>query len=99
MARKRELPEGLIEEALDALIAEVRTPGQLEELFRGVKKALVERVLRAELTQHLGYPEGSERPDGATDARNGTTPKTVLTEEGELHDLRGRDPPGREPRW
>jgi putative transposase len=84
MARKRPLPAGLTPEALDALIADVETPEQLEDVFRGVKKALVERVLRAELTQHLGYPEGSERPGGATNARNGTTPKTVLTEEGAL---------------
>jgi transposase-like protein len=78
------LPEGLTEDALDALIADVTTPAQVEALLRDVKKALVERVLRAELTQHLGYPEGSERPEGATNARNGTTPKTVLTEEGAL---------------
>jgi len=84
MARKRRLPAGLTEEALEALTAEVRTPAELEEVFRGLKQALVERVLRAELTQHLGYPEGRERPEGASNARNGTTPKTVLTEEGEL---------------
>ena len=82
MARKRRLPEGLTEDALDALTAEVRTPAELEAVFRDLKKALVERMLRAELTEHLGYPEGSERPDGAINARNGTTPKTVLTDEG-----------------
>lgn len=84
MARKRRLPDGLSEEALDALVAEVRTPTQLEDVFRDLKKALVERVLRAELTEHLGYPEGGERPADASNARNGTTPKTVLTDEGEL---------------
>jgi len=83
MARKRQLPEGLTEASLDALIEGVQTPEQLEDLFRDLKKALVERVLRAELTQHLGYPDG-ERPAGATNARNGTTPKTVLTDEGAL---------------
>jgi transposase-like protein len=84
MARKRRLPEGLTEESLDALIEGVQTPEQLEDLFRDLKKALVERVLRAELTEHLGYPEGEERPAGATNARNGTTPKTVFTDEGAL---------------
>ena len=83
MARKRRLPDGLTDEALDALAKGVETPEQLDEVFRGLKKALVERVLRAELTQHLGYPEG-ERPGGAGNARNGTTPKTILTEEGAL---------------
>ena len=85
MARKRrELPAGLTEETLDALIADVQSPDQLEAVFRDVKRALVERVLRAELTQHLGYPAGAVRPAGETNARNGTTPKTVLTDEGAL---------------
>jgi transposase-like protein len=84
MARKkRVLPAGLTEEALTALTADVQTPEQLEDVFRGLKKALVERVLRAELTQHLGYAEGAERPD-ARNARNGTSPKTVRTDEGIL---------------
>lgn len=85
MARKRrEWPGGLSDEAVDALVADVQTPAQLEAVFRDVKRRLVERVLRAELTQHLGYPDGAERPMGETNARNGTTPKTVLTEEGAL---------------
>lgn len=83
MTRTRRLPDGVTEEALDSLVAGVQTPEQLETVFRDLKKALVERVLRAELTQHLGYPEG-ERPAGAPNARNGTTPKTVLTDEGAL---------------
>lgn len=84
MARKRRLPEGLTDASLDALVEGVQTPEQLDALFRELKQALVERVLRAELTQHLGYPEGAERPAGETHARNGTTPKTVLTDEGAL---------------
>jgi putative transposase len=40
-------------------------------------------VLQAELTAHLGYPPGAGRAaDG--NARNGTTPKTVLTDDGAL---------------
>jgi transposase-like protein len=69
---------------VDALVADVQTPEQLEGVFRDLKRRLTERVLRAELTQHLGYPEGAERPAGETNARNGTTPKTVLTDEGAL---------------
>ncbi len=84
MARHRKLPLGLTEDTLAALTADVQTPEQLEDVFRALKGALVERVLRAELTHHLGYAEGAERPDGATNARNGTTPKTVLTDEGPL---------------
>ena len=85
MARKRrELPAGLSEETLEALVAGVQTPGELEDVFRDLKRALVERVLRTELTEHRGYPDGALRPEGETNARNGTSAKTVLTDEGRL---------------
>jgi putative transposase len=69
---------------LDQLVAGVRTPAELEAVLRALKRAVTERVLRAELTDHLDYPDGAARPAGTTNARNGTTPKTVLTEEGAL---------------
>jgi transposase-like protein len=74
----------LTPEALDALAAEVRTPEELAAVFRALQKGLTERVLRAELTAHLGYPEGAERPAEQPNARNGTTPKLVLTDSGAL---------------
>ena len=84
MARSRKLPEGLTEETLDQLVAGVRTPAELDTLFRDLKRSLTERILRAELTEHLGYPEGAARPPTQDNARNGTTSKTVLTDEGAL---------------
>ena len=48
------------------------------------KKALIERVLGAELSHHLGYPPGAEKPDEVSNHRNGVTLKTVLTEDGPL---------------
>jgi len=39
------------------------------------------KALGAELTHHLGYPLGA-KPETATNHRNGTTPKTVLTDDG-----------------
>ena len=80
----RAVPAGLTLEALDALAAQVRTPADLEDVFRALKKGITERVLRAELTAHLGYAEGAERPAETANARNGTTPKTVLTDTGRL---------------
>ncbi len=81
--RRPEVP-GLSDEALDQLIEGVRTPAELEHLFRALKGAITERILRAELTEHLGYGEGEPRPEGTTNARNGTTPKTVVTDSGTL---------------
>jgi len=44
-----------------------------------LKQALIEASLNAELTHHLGYAPGAEKPAAATNHRNGSTSKTVLT--------------------
>jgi transposase-like protein len=48
------------------------------------KKALIERALGAELGHHLGYPTGAAKPGMTTNQRNGTSGKTVMTEDGPL---------------
>jgi putative transposase len=45
-------------------------------------KAVLERGLQAELSDHLGYEKGDPAGRGAPDNRNGYTPKTVQTEVG-----------------
>ncbi len=68
--------------ALDALLGDARTADDVDELFRQMKKALMERVLSGELTHHLGYAPGEPKPAAQPNHRNGTTPKTVLTPDG-----------------
>lgn len=80
--RSRRVTDPAETAALDALLVDVETPAELEQVFRHLKRRLVERVLDAELTEHLGYPPGGTPP--GPNARNGTTPKTVLTDEGAL---------------
>jgi putative transposase len=48
------------------------------------KKALIERALGAELSHHLGYAPGESKPQEADNHRNGSSGKTVLTEDGPL---------------
>jgi transposase-like protein len=79
--RKRRQQTEFSPEALDALIGETKTPEDLEALFRRMKKALAERILGAELTEHLGYGPGATKPPEQANHRNGTTPKTVLTDD------------------
>ena len=45
--KKRDPASGFDPAALDALLGERRTPGELDELFRQMKKALMERACRA----------------------------------------------------
>ena len=51
-------------------------------------KAVLERGLQAELSDHLGYEKGDAAGRGSPNSRNGSTPKTVRTEVGDV-DLDG----------
>src|SRR5215203_7040485 len=70
------------DELLDRLLAGSDPRAALADggLLDGLKKALAERALNAELDHHL---EGGE-PDGRANARNGYGGKTVLTGTGKL---------------
>jgi putative transposase len=60
------------------------TPEELEATVRRFKKAIIERALGGELTHHLGYPSGGIKPEDTSNHRNGTSEKTVLTDDGPL---------------
>lgn len=60
------------------------SPEELDEAVRRFKKAVIERALGGELTHHLGYPPGGARPEALTNHRNGSSAKTVLTDDGAL---------------
>lgn len=60
------------------------TAGQINAITMALKKALIGRALGGELSHHLGYKPGGERPEGAANLRNGNSAKTVLTEDGPL---------------
>lgn len=60
------------------------TAEEFEATVRRFKKAVIERALGGELTHHLGYPAGGVKPDDTTNHRNGTSEKTVLTDDGPL---------------
>lgn len=57
---------------------------ELDAAVRRFKKAIIERALGGELTHHLGYPPGGTKPEDATNHRNGTSGKRVLTDDGSL---------------
>ena len=72
-------------ELLDELLVDYETPEDLlgeEGLFKQLKKALLERALGAELSDHLGYETGDPAGRGTGNSRNGHSGKTVLTGDG-----------------
>jgi transposase-like protein len=51
-------------------------------LLAGVTRTVLQAALDAEMADHLGYDRGERPPVPAGNHRNGTSPKTVLTEVG-----------------
>jgi putative transposase len=75
----------LSDELIDELLAGARTEEEIVGpggLLADLTRRLVERAMSAELTAHLGYEPHREPPGGSDNARNGTTPKTLVTEHG-----------------
>lgn len=59
-----------------------------------VVKAILERGLRAELADHLGYQKGDPAGRGSPNSRNGSTPKTLRSEVGPIELATPRDRAG-----
>jgi putative transposase len=72
-------------ELLDQIVSEVpMTAEQINATTMALKKALIERALGGELSHHLGYAPGAAKPEDAGNQRNGSSAKTVHTEDGPL---------------
>ena len=71
------------EEILNELLAGYSKPEDLlgaDGIIQQLKKALVEKALSAELTNHLGYYKGDTAGRGTGNSRNGHSRKTVKTD-------------------
>ena len=71
---------------IDGLLAQIDA-GQIQitgegGLIPGLIKLALERGLKAELTDHLGYEKGDRVGRELPNARNGSTPKTVTSQAG-----------------
>lgn len=75
-------------EVLDALMKECQGPDGLtgpNGLLKRLTAALVERLLQAELTGHLGYEKHAVLVDqGVTNSRNGHTSKRLRSDHGPI---------------
>jgi len=69
-------------ELLDQLVTGPMSQADLESMFRQLKKAVIERAMGAEMSDHLGYAPGESKPEGQFNQRNGSSAKTVITDDG-----------------
>jgi len=93
----REVRDRLADEVIDELLAGARTEEEIVGpggVLAQLTKRLVERALAAELTEHLGYEPHHEPPGGAGNTRNGSTGKTLATEQGPVEVRTPRDRKG-----
>jgi putative transposase len=87
------LSDGLIDELLAGARSEEEIAGP-GGLLSQLTKRLVERAMEVELTDHLGYEPHQEPPGGAGNTRNGSTSKTLITEQGPVRIDTPRDRAG-----
>lgn len=74
-------------ELIDKLLAEYKNPEQIigeNGLLKQLTKAVLERALKAELTDHLGYEKHDPAGQGSGNSRNGKSSKKLKGDFGEL---------------
>ena len=72
-------------ELVDRLVPDPMTPQGLDAMFRQLKKALIERALGAEMTEHSwATGAGEAKPQGDTNSCNRRSGKTTITDDGAL---------------
>lgn len=87
MLLKKEAVMTISKEVLDELLKGCERPEDLlgeAGLMKELKIKLMERMLGAELTEHLGYEEGASAPPTQCNRRNGSSSKTVKGRDGAL---------------
>src|SRR5437660_12699930 len=78
------MKEKIPKELLDQLLSGYSKPEDLtgaDGLLKRLTGALVARAIGAELTDHLGHEKGASGGQSRGNARNGTTPETLTTEQ------------------
>lgn len=76
------------------LAKDIKTEADLNALSAELLKLTVETALNAELTEHLGYNKHGDSKPARGNARNGSTPKTIKGQHGEVEILTPRDRDG-----
>lgn len=76
------------------LAKDIKTEADLNALSRELLKLTVETALSAELTDHLGYEKHGSSKSAKGNARNGSTPKLLKSQHGEVQIQTPRDRDG-----
>jgi putative transposase len=72
------------DELIDELLKNGRTAENVNGLLQQLTKAVLERALQGELSEHLGYAKHDPAGRGSGNSRNGVTRKTLSGDFGEI---------------
>ena len=82
---------------IDAMLADYKSPEDIigeNGLLKQLTKALLERALSAELTQHVGYEKHDPAGNNSGNSRNGSSTKKLKGDFGEIELETPRDRSG-----
>jgi putative transposase len=97
MAEKKERP--FDEKQIEEWLKDGHKPEDVKTLLQQITKAVLERALQGEMTEHLGYARNDVAGKNSGNSRNGATAKTLKGDFGEIELETPRDRNGEfEPR-
>jgi putative transposase len=80
--KKQDKP--ISDELIDEFLKQGRTAEDVNGLLKQITKAVLERALQGEMTEHLGYAKHDAVGDNSGNSRNGVTRKTLKGDFGEV---------------
>ena len=66
------------------LLDKLKTQSDVEELVGGIYKELIQKMLQAEMDEHLGYQKNDREAKKTSNSRNGNSTKQLKTANGLL---------------
>ena len=89
---KREKPaKPVSDELIDQWLKDGRKPEDVNDLLKQITKAVLERAMQAEMTEHLGYEKHEPAGVHTGNSRNGVTRKTLKGDFGQVEIETPRD--------
>ena len=85
--RKKKKPSRIPLELVDELLEDYQKPEDLlgsDGLLKKLVGALVNRAMQAEMDTHLGYSSGAKPSEEQSNRRNGTSPKMLRSNHGDI---------------
>jgi putative transposase len=82
--KREKQAKAISDELIDEMLKQGRTAEDVNGLLKRFTKAVLERALQGEMTEHLGYAKHDPAGDNSGNSRNGVTRKTLRGDFGEV---------------